>query len=160
PVRQGAAQRGGLHLLRGALAVVAGDGAVHHTTAAPLRGAAGAVPGPAGALLPPRLAAAAAYLAAGLGLVRALAGGGELGHHHLVHQGGVHRRVKHVRRQLHRAGRTAVTPDHIDRGHAVASFRTAERTSTRDPRGPGSAPLISIRLFSGSTPCTVRFCTV
>src|SRR5690606_17341056 len=96
----------------------------------------------------------------GLGLVGALASGGELGHHHLVHQGLVRRRVEHVRRQLHRAGRAPVPPDHVHRGHAGASFRTAERTSTSEPRGPGSAPLISSRSFSGSTACTVRFCAV
>src|SRR5690606_32642081 len=160
PVREGTAQRGGLHLLRGALGVAARDRAVDHATAAPLRGPPGALPGPAGALLAPRLGTATAYLAAGLGLVRALPGGGELGHHHLVHQGLVRRRVEDVRRQLHRAGRAAVAPDHVNRGHAATAFRTAERTSTSDPRGPGSAPLISSRSFSGSTACTVRFCTV
>src|SRR5258708_6367553 len=56
------------------------------------------------------------------------------------------------------------------RAHRVAASRvlppapsgdlTALRTSTRLPAGPGTAPLISSRPLSLSTPCRVRFSTV
>ena len=78
PVRQRAAQRGGLHLLRRALGVTARLRAVDDATAGELRRAGRALTGAAGALLPVRLLAATADLAAGLGRVRALPRRGEL----------------------------------------------------------------------------------
>src|SRR5699024_2487250 len=55
PIREGPAQGGGLHLLRGALAVVTRDGAVDGAAAGELRGAQGALTGTTGALLLPGL---------------------------------------------------------------------------------------------------------
>ena len=104
PVGEGATQGGGLHLLRGPLAVVARHGAVHDATAGELRRADRALTGATGALLLVRLLAAAGDLAAGLRLVRALAGGGELGHDDLVHQRDVRLHVEDVAGQLDRAG--------------------------------------------------------
>ena len=86
PVREGAAQGGSLHLLGGALGVVARLRAVDDATAGELRGPGRALTGAAGALLAVGLAATAADLAAGLGGVRALARGSELGHDDLVDQ--------------------------------------------------------------------------
>ena len=67
PVGEGAAQGGGLHLLRRPLGVVARLRAVDDATAGELRRAGRALAGPAGALLAVRLAATTADLAAGLG---------------------------------------------------------------------------------------------
>src|SRR5205823_2319402 len=90
PVGQRTVQRGGLHLLGRALSVGARHWAVHGAAAGVLRGAQRALPGPAGALLPVRLLAAAADLAARLGGVRALPGRRLLRHHDLVHERDVH----------------------------------------------------------------------
>src|SRR5215204_1977200 len=65
--------------------------AVDDATAGELRRAGRALAGAAGALLLVGLAATAADVAAGLGGVRALAGGGLLGHHDLVDQRDVDR---------------------------------------------------------------------
>ena len=104
PVGQGTAQGGGLHLLGGALAVVARRRAVDDATAGELRRADRALTGAAGALLLVRLAAAAADLAAGLGVVRALPGRGQLGHDDLVDQRDVDLDVEDLGGQLDRAG--------------------------------------------------------
>src|SRR5699024_5779216 len=85
-VRQGAAQCGGLHLLRGALGVVARLRAVHRATTGEVWGADGALACAPGALLAEWLSAAAAVLAATLGCVRALALRCELSCNDLVHQ--------------------------------------------------------------------------
>src|SRR6185312_13421721 len=79
PVRQRATQRGGDHLLRGALAVVARLRTVHDTTAGELWRTRRTLTRAASALLPVRLTATTANLAAGLGRVRALASRGQLG---------------------------------------------------------------------------------
>ena len=81
-----AEQRCGDHLLGGALRVVARRRAVDDATAAVLGRADRALTGAAGALLLERLAAGTGDLAATLGLVRALACGGELRDDHLVDQ--------------------------------------------------------------------------
>src|SRR5690606_15961628 len=78
PVGQGTAQGGGLHLLGGALRIVARLRAVDHATAGELRRTDRALTGAAGALLLVGLAATTADLGTGLGGVRALAGGGLL----------------------------------------------------------------------------------
>ena len=77
-VREGSAQRGSLHLLRGALAVVTRLRAVDGATAGELRRTGRTLAGATGALLAVGLAATTADLAAGLGGVRALARGSEL----------------------------------------------------------------------------------
>ena len=77
--------------------------------------------------------------------------------HDLVHQGHVHLGGEDRVRQLDGAGllaRLARRRDDVDAGHRVSS-RTAERTMTSPPRGPGTAPLISSRFLSLSTACTV-----
>src|SRR5690606_34035481 len=134
------------------------DGPVDDAAAGELRGAQGALAGTTGALLLPGLLAAASHLGAGLGLVRALAGRSLLGDDHLVDQGHVGLHVEDRRRQLDGAGLLAGRVEHVDgqvRCHrAQASFAgllTAERTSTRPPLGPGTAPLTSTRPFSTST---------
>src|SRR4029079_927856 len=86
PVGQGSAQRGGLHLLGGALVVAARVRTVDDATAGELRRAGRALTGAAGALLLVGLATTTADLAATLGGVRALASSGLLGHHDLVHE--------------------------------------------------------------------------
>src|SRR5690606_29608420 len=113
------------------------------------------------------LLAAAAHLGAGLGLVGALSGRRLLGDDDLVDQGHVGLDVEDRRRQLDGAGLLAGGVEHVDgqiRCHrAQASFAgvlTAERTSTRPPLGPGTAPLTSTRPFSTSTAGTVRFWTL
>src|SRR6185295_15869458 len=89
-----------------------------------------------------------------------LARGRELGHHDLVHQRDVRLHVEDVAGQLDRAGLVALGVDHVDRAHLAPPFLAAERTRISAPLGPGTAPLTSSRLFSVSTACTVRFCTV
>src|SRR5690606_4463053 len=88
-----------------------------------------------------------------LGGVRALAGGGLLGHDHLVDQGDVDLDVEDLggKVDLHGLG-----------SHAQASwvFLAAERSTTRPPLLPGTAPLSRIRPFSTSTACTVTFWVV
>src|ERR1700753_417732 len=86
PVGQRPAQRRSDHLLGCALGVVARLGTVHYATTGELRGPRRTLPGASGPLLPIRLAAAAADLAARLGRVRALAGRRPLCGDHLVHQ--------------------------------------------------------------------------
>src|SRR5690606_118898 len=135
PVGEVTAQRGGLHLLRGPLAVVPRHGTVDHTTTGELRRPDRALPGPAGALLTVRLAAATAHLTAGLGLVRPLAGGGHLRHHDLVHQRDVGLHIEDRGWQLHRAGLLPVQTDDVHGAHfAAAPFRfAAVRISTSPP---------------------------
>src|SRR5205085_8308075 len=103
PVGEGTAQGGGLHLLGGALVVAARLRAVDRATAGELRGADRALAGAAGALLAVGLDATTADLAAGLRRVRALARGGQLGHHDLVHQRDVRIDVEELTRQRHAA---------------------------------------------------------
>src|SRR5690606_4634906 len=160
PVRQGAAERGGLHLLGGALGVVPRLGAVHRAAALELRSADRALAGPAGALLPVGLLAAAADLAAGLGGVRALAARGLLGDDDLVHQRDVRLLVEDRLRELDAPAGRALGSLDLDGRHCQFSPFTAVRTSTSPPLGPGTAPFTRMRPFSASIPCTLRFCTV
>src|SRR5690606_19558589 len=83
-----------------------------------------------------------------LGVVRALAGGRELGHHDLVHQRDVGLDAEDVLGELD-----------LNRAHFTPPF-DADFTNTSPPRGPGTAPLISSRPRSASTRWTVRFCVV
>src|SRR5206468_2048478 len=139
--------------------VVAGRRAVDHATADVLRRAGRALAGAAGALLAERLAATASHLAAGLGVVGALARRGELGDDDLVHQRDVDLDLEHLCRQLDGPDLLAGRGEDVDGAHLPAPFcgvLEAVRTSTRLPRGPGTAPLISTRPFSASTACTVR----
>ena len=73
---------------------------MHDATAGELRRARRTLTGAAGALLPVRLLAATADLAAGLGRVRALAGRGLLRGDHLVHQRDVGLDVEQLGGQL------------------------------------------------------------
>ena len=139
--------------------------AVHDATAGELRRAGRALTGAAGALLPVRLLAAAADLAAGLRGVRALAGGGELGHDDLVDQRHVGLDVEDLGGQLDRAvglagRRTDVNGRHEVRLPSACSRLTAPRTRTVPPLGPGTAPLMSSRPRSASIAWTVRFWVV
>ena len=170
PVGQGAAQGGRLHLLRRPLVVRARLRAVDDATAGELRRAGRALAGAAGALLLVGLAATAADLAAGLGGVGALAGGGQLGDDDLVDQRDVDLDVEDLGRQLDRAGLLAGRRQDVDRVDDCGVARrsgfgrhdghfpfAAVRTRTRPPLGPGTAPLMSSRPFSASTAWTVRF---
>ena len=94
PVGEGPPQCGSLHLLGRALIVTARLGTVNHAATGELGCAGRALACAAGALLLVGLAATAADLSAPLGGVRALAGGGLLGHDHLVHQRDVDYRVE------------------------------------------------------------------
>ena len=115
--------------------VVARLRAVDDATAGELRRAGRALAGAAGALLLVRLAATAADLAAGLGGVRALAGGGQLGHDDLVDQRDVGLDVEDLGGQvdLDGLGWPCVGL------HALPS-RPSGRT-TRPPRGAGDGAL-------------------
>src|SRR5581483_610883 len=159
PVGQRAAQRGCLHLLRRPLDVRARLRAVHRAAARVLRGAHRALPRTAGALLPVRLLAAAAHVAARLGGVRTLPGRRPLGHHDLVDQRHVDLGREDLLRQLNRLAARAVGREHWD-GRHQDSFLAALRTSTTRPAGPGTAPLISSRPRSASTEWTLSDCTV
>src|SRR6266496_1905642 len=166
PVGERPAQRGGLHLLRGALRIGPRHRAVHHAAAGELRCADRALAGPPGALLPVRLPAAAPDGAAGLGGMRALARGRLLRHHDLVDQRHVHLRVEDVGREVYRLAGVTGRGHDVDGAHCASLFAdcppgssgilTALRTRTRPPFGPGTAPLISSRPRSVSTPCKVR----
>src|SRR4029450_14133279 len=115
--------------------------------AAPLppSAAEGALPAAPGALLPPRLPAAAAHLAAAACGVRAHAPVGELAHHRLMHHGHVHRASEHRVGELEGA---AGLPAAVENGKArhgyFAPFAcrcalgscTLFRTSTPPPRAP------------------------
>src|SRR5690606_9297521 len=160
PVGQRTAQRGRLHLLRGALVVLARRRAVHDATTGELRRPDRTLAGPAGALLPVRLAATTADLAAGLGVVRTLPGGGQLRRDDLVHQRHVGLHVEDLRGQLDGARLLPLGGLDVHGGHAPAPPFTALRTNTRLPLGPGTAPLISSRPSSAFTSCTVRPCVV
>ena len=126
---------------------------MHGATTGELRSAGRALAGAAGALLLVGLAATAANLAAGLGGVRALTGGGLLRDDDLVDQRDVDLGVEDVGGQ--------VDLDGLD-SHAQASwvFLAAERSTTRPPLGPGTAPFSRIRPLSVSTACTVMFWVV
>src|SRR5258708_36265331 len=118
-----------------------------------------AVTGPAGAFLPVRLPAGAPDLTTGVGSVRALPGGGTLRDHDLVHQRNVDLGRENRVGQLSGASVLTRRRDDVDGAHQSPP-RAGERTTTRPPRGPGTAPLISSRFLSPSTACTVRLCTV
>src|SRR5699024_7283757 len=117
--------------------------------------------GTTGALLPVGLPSTAADVAAGLGGVRALAGGRKLRGHHLVHQRDVRFDVEQLGGQLDGAVLLACRGVDIDLHtlgcHFYFSPRLiALRTITRPPVRPGMAPLISNTPFSASTLCTNR----
>src|SRR5690606_465020 len=149
------------HLLRGPLAVVTRLRAVHGATTGELRRAGRALTGAAGALLPVRLLATTADFTAGLGGVRALTRGRELGDDDLVHQRDVGGRVEDLRGEFD--GAVGLATQFLDRqgqvglllsahsAHACAPPFTALLTITTPPLRPGIAPLISSRPFSAST---------
>src|SRR5690625_1628325 len=113
PVGKRAAQGGCLHLLRGALAVVARARAVDDATAGPLRGADRTVTGAPGALLAPGLPATAADLAAGLDLVGALTRSSLLRHHDMVDEWHVDHYVENLGGQIGGAGLLARGVDDV-----------------------------------------------
>ena len=119
-VAQRAQERGGDHLLRGALAVVAGLGAVHDATTGHVRCADRALTGVTRALLLEGLATGTGDLATTLGRVRALAGGGALGDDDLVDQRDVRLDVEDRGGQLHGAGLLAVGLANVERESRVS----------------------------------------
>src|ERR1700741_272068 len=168
PVGQRPAQRRSDHFLGCALGVVARLGTVHYATTGELRGPRRTLPGASGPLLPIRLAAAAADLAARLGRVRALAGRRPLCGDHLVHQRDIGWRIEQFGGQLDGALHLPVRRfDFVLQDlvsllarHYFSPRLIALRTITSPPVRPGIAPLISSTPFSVSTLCTNRFCTV
>src|SRR5205814_3469941 len=104
----------------------------------------------AGALLAPRLRAAAGDHPAALRLRRAGAAGVRLGAHGLVDE-----------MRLHLGGEDRLVEGVLLLGALHAEHRCLRschqpRTSTSPSFGPGTEPLTSRRLFSGSTSCTCR----
>ena len=158
-VRQGTAERGGLHLLGGALVIGPGRGAMDNAATHELRCAGGALAGATGALLLVGLLAAAAHLAAGLGVMCALAGGGELRDDHLVDEGDVDLDIEDLRGEVDIALRLAPGNEDLHRSHDDTAFEVV-RMSTSPPLGPGIAPLMRSRPRSVSTACTFRPCVV
>src|SRR6266851_160588 len=126
PVGEGAAQRGGLHLLRRALHVGTGHRAVRGPAARVLRRPDRALPGTPCALLPVRLAATAADSGAGLRGVRALACSSLLCHHHLVDQRNVDAAAEYLVGEFHVLVRGTGRGDDADDGaHFSASLAGA-----------------------------------
>src|SRR5205807_2340876 len=156
PVGQGGAQGQLDHLLRGALAVVAGLGARGHAPAGPVRCPGRALAGPTRPLLAPRLASAPPDLGPGKGAVRPGPRRGELGGDHLVHHGHVGLQPEQGRVEVDRADRGPVLGAEVDARHGLVPF-TASRMSTSPPRGPGTAPFTSSSSRSGSAATTSRF---
>src|SRR5207237_6164212 len=157
------AQRPLLHLLVEAQGAVARPGPGPRAPAAPDRRAVGAVPGASRALLAPRLLAAAGDLRARLRGMRAAAERREPGDDHLVHQRDVDRRLEELSGELLVAHLLARAVEDGCRRHqapAPAGALTAERTITRPPFGPGTAPLSRRRFRSGSAWKTSRLRTV
>src|SRR5947209_18375581 len=121
------------------------------------------VAGSAGPLLAPRLPAAAGDLRPGLGGVRAGTKRGQTRDDDLMHERHVHRRLEQLRRKVGVADLLAgrVANGHLGHQPALpAGALTAERTMTRPPEGPGTAPRRSSRLRSASAWTTSRFSTV
>src|SRR5690606_16714653 len=114
PVGQGAAESSSLHLLGGALRVVARRGAVDDSTTGELRSTGRALTGAAGPLLLVRLASTTADLAAALGVVRTLTGCSELRDDDLVDQRDVRLDVEHLGGKVGRAGLLASGVDDVD----------------------------------------------
>ena len=123
---QRAAQRGAALLAVDLEGVVARLRAEDDAAAGPDRRARRAGAGAAGALLAPRLGAAAADVAAGLGRRRALPARGELGAHRLVHERAVEARAE--------GGVVERRPSSCRRGSVR---QPSVRTSTTPLRGPG-----------------------
>ena len=113
-VREGTAERRGLHLLRGPLAVVARRRAVDDATAGELRRTGRALAGAAGALLLVRLPATTAHLATVLRVVGALARRGELRDDDLVDQRDVRLDVEDLGGQVGGAGLLALRVEDVD----------------------------------------------
>ena len=110
---------------------------------------------------------AAGNHAAGLGGVRALTGGSQLGHDDLVDQrdvsldlvGGV---AEELGGRLNGASGLALAVSDVESNvcHDNQAPFTAVRTRTMPPLGPGMAPLMARTLFSASADMTVRLWTV
>src|SRR4051794_39523509 len=137
---------------------------MYDATACELRRSRRALTGPTGALLAIRLATTAAHLATGLGVMRALPGGGKLRNDDLVDERDVDLYVEDLGRQLDRPGQVLALGAHdVDARHDAAFTRpafTAVRTRTRPPVGPGTAPRMSSTPFSASTAWMVSDNTV
>src|SRR5699024_8886563 len=134
-VRQGAAQCGGLHLLRGALGVVARLRAVDRATTGEVWGADGALACATGALLAEWLTATATDLAATLGCVRALALRCELSGNDLVHQRDGRLNIEDGCWELYAAVGLTISGMYIKLqiAHALAPPFTAVLTTTMPP---------------------------
>ncbi len=118
PVREGAAKRGGLHLLGRPLRVVAGLRSVDDATTRVLRGADRALTGVTRALLLVRLLATAGDHGARLGSRGALARRGTLSDDDLVDQGDVRVDVEELGGKIGGAGLLSGCVRHVnsDRG--------------------------------------------
>src|ERR1035437_1031098 len=158
--RERAAQGEAALLARHLLAVAARRRPEDHTAPRPLRRADRSLAGAPSALLAPRLLATAAHLGAGLGVMGALAGVGELAEQRLVHHRGVDRAPEDRLGQLQLTGGRAGLVDDCDTGHYSVSSRSLGRISTTPFLCPGPAPLSSSRLPSPSTRTTSRGRTV
>src|SRR5206468_1555246 len=118
------------------------------------------------ALLSPRLLAPAADLGPRFRGGGATAGRRHPGHHHLVHEGHVHRRLEQLGGEFACPRLLAVLVDERDRRPRpqapvfAAGFFTLDLTITKPPGGPGIAPRMSSRLRSGSVCTTWRLMTV
>src|SRR5699024_53894 len=159
PIGQRTAQCGGLHLLGGPLRVVARNRSVDDSAAVVLGSADRTLTGVAGYLLTVRPASAGADLRLG----RALTGSGKLCHDDLVDQRHVGGHAEDLGGQINGAGlgtSGVEDVDCLDISHVVQASFTAERTRTTPPLGPGTAPLMSRKLFSLSTAWIVRFWVV
>src|SRR5439155_915705 len=162
-IAQGSLEGQGAGLLRQAEGVVAGLRPVGDPATHPLRLTDGAMAGPAGPLLAPGLAPAAADLGPGLRRVGTRPDGGKVGPDHRVHDRDVGFDIEDLVGQRDRAGVGTLTVDVGGEAHRdVAPLaRTEERTSTRQPFGPGTAPRMRrrLRLGSASTISRLRMVT-
>ena len=151
-----------LHLLVHAHLVAMRVRPVGHPAAGPLGRADRSLPGATGPLLPPRLDATAADVAAGLGGMGPCALRRRAGDDHLMHERNVHRRTEQLVGQLALADHSAGRVPDLDRGHddPFLPLLTADRIITRPPVGPGIAPFSNSRLRSRSASTTSRFSTV
>src|SRR5206468_3558861 len=164
-VGEGRPKRQALHLLVDPDLVVARLRAVGDAAPRPLGRPGRALPRAAGPLLAPGLPPAAGDVAARLGRVGTGTLGREARRPHLRHGGHVHGGLEGVGGELTLREHLTLHAAHRDRGHQWCPFPvspvfTLERTMTREPVGPGTAPRRSRRFRSASVSTTSRFSTV
>src|SRR5699024_8366839 len=114
-------------------------------------------------LLTVQITSAAADLGTGLPLVPALTSSGKLSHVNLVDPLSLYCHADDLSGTIHVTGFVYSVIEDVnclDISHVVQASFTAERTRTTPPLGPGTAPLMSRKLFSLSTAWIVRFWVV